>query len=153
MLATMARPRPEPVVIRLAVFIRVYSAGFAVLWFGFLIFFLSRSTLADVPVAIAMMGLGGAMMFRLNSLRVVADESGLIVCNVFRTWRFSWDEVEDFRLGRPTMGMPFGKVIHVLLRNDEVITADVTAMSWFFLGRVKQQQALQKLRAWVRSKR
>jgi hypothetical protein len=34
--------------------------------------------------------------------------------------------VEDFRLGT-MMGMPFGRVIHVLLRNGEVVTLDITA--------------------------
>jgi hypothetical protein len=79
-----------------------------------------------------MAALGTAFILRTWSIRFVADESRLLVCNFFRTWRFRWDEVEDIRLGRPMIGMPFGRVIHVLLRNGEVVILDITTMHWGF---------------------
>jgi hypothetical protein len=42
-------------------------------------------------------------------------------------------EIEDFRLGRAAVGQLFGQVIHVLLRNGEVVTADASWASWGFL--------------------
>jgi hypothetical protein len=73
-----------------------------------------------------------------------------VVRNFFRTLRLGWGEVEDFRLGT-MMGMPFGRVIHVLLRNGEVVTLDITASHWTFVfgERAKQEQMLQRLREWL----
>jgi hypothetical protein len=80
----------------------------------------------------------------------VADESGLLVRNLYRTWRLPWDEVEDFRVGQAMMGMPFGKVIHVLLRNGEVVKVEVTIKPGVFSGGgVLLEQTLQRLRPWL----
>jgi hypothetical protein len=67
-----------------------------------------------------------------------------LVRNLFRTWRIRWHEIEDFRLGSPIMGMPFGRVIHVLLRNGE-------ASHWGFAfgGKARQEQVLTRLREWL----
>lgn len=103
------------------------------------------------PVAILMIAFGVAFVVRIEGLRLVADESGVLVRNFFRTWHFEWAEVEDFRLGRPTMGLPFGQVVHVLLRNGEVVTADISASHWGFTfgGKAKREQMLQRLREWL----
>ena len=65
--------------------------------------------------------------------------------------RFGWDEIEDFRLGHPVMVIPFGRVIHVLLWNGEVVTLDITTMHWAFAfgGKAKQEQVLKRLRGWL----
>jgi hypothetical protein len=72
----------------------------------------------------------------------------------FRTQHFRWDEVEDFRLGRVMNGLPFGWVIHALLRNEEVVTLDVAAYSWSltFGARAKREQILNRLREWLPSR-
>jgi hypothetical protein len=91
---------------------------------------------------------GIAFIARIASLRVLADESGLNVRNFFRTQDFGWEEFEDFRLGRPMSGLPFGWVIHALLTSEEVVTLDVTASNWIlaFGGRAKREQVLNTLR-------
>ena len=106
---------------------------------------------SDALITLLMAALGTAFVIRIWSIRFVADESGLLVRNFFRTWRFRWDEVEDFRLGRQMMMMPFGRVIHVLLRNGEVLTLDITASHWAFAfgAKARQEQMLQRLREWL----
>jgi hypothetical protein len=141
----------QPVEIRLPAAIRVYAVCFGLLWVGGLVAATITLPLSEAPFAILMMAFGGALILRMESLKFAADESGVLVRNFYRTWRFRWDEVEDFRLGRPMMAMPFGQVIHMLLRNGEVITIDVTAAHWAFLfgGKVKREQTLQRLRLWL----
>ena len=146
MMACMRRP----VVVRQPLVPQVYFALFGLLWVGLLLGSMTRSQGFDALIAILMIGGGGAFIARTWSLKFVASESGLFVRNFFRTYRLGWDQVEDFRLGRGGMAMPFGQVIHVLLRNREVLTLDITANHWgFLLGkREKREQVLQRLRAW-----
>jgi len=123
--------------------------GFACLWVGLLVAAGIRSP-SDAAITSVMAALGTVFIIRIWSIRLVADESGLLVRNFFRTWRFRWDEVEDFRLGRPIMGMPVGWVIHALLRNGEVVTPDITTYSGFpFSGKARQEQKLKRLREWL----
>ena len=124
---------------------------FGLLWVGILVAAIITSPLSDAPIPLLMIALGGALIIRMESMKLVADESGLLVRNFSRTCRFRWDEVEDFRLGRPMMGMLFGQLIHVLLRNGEVITLDVTAFNWGFAfgRRAKREQSLRRLREWL----
>jgi len=59
------------------------------------------------------------------------------------------EDVEDFRLG-PMLGMPFGRVIHALLANGEMVTLDVTMRPWLFgKGREQRDRYLRQLRGWV----
>jgi len=132
----------QPVEIRQPAAMRVYAVCFGLLWVGILVAVIITSPLSGAPIPVLMTALGGASFFRMESMKSVADESGLLVRNFSRTWRFRWDEVEDFGLGRPIMGMLFGQVIHVLLGNGEVITLDVSAFNWGFAfgGRAKREQ-------------
>jgi hypothetical protein len=139
----------QPVEIRVPIAVRVYGVCFGLLWVGFLIVGITRSEPSQIPFAGFMAIFGVAFIYRIDGIKVVADESGLLVRNIFSTSRFRWGEVEDFRLGRSMMGMPFGQVIHVLLRNGEVVTADVTMRPWImFGGRAKLERTLQELRRW-----
>lgn len=130
--------------------VRVYMICFILLW----IVLVAASGIAppfNTPIAIVLIVFGLALGIRSVSLKCVADESGLLVRNFFRTRHFGWDEVEDFRWGRPVMGMPFGQVIYLLLRNGEVVALDITASHWgfAFAGRLKRDQMLQGLREWL----
>jgi hypothetical protein len=139
----------EPIEFRQAAPVRIYFVCFALLWVGSLVAFGIRSR-SDALITVLMSAIGIAFIIRIWSVRFVADESGLVVHNFFRTLRLGWGEVEDFRLGT-MMGMPFGRVIHVLLRNGEVVTLDITASHWTFVfgRRAKQEQMLQRLREWL----
>lgn len=130
--------------------VRVYIICFSLLW----IVLSATSMIAspfNTPIAMILIVFGLALGIRIMFLKVVADESGLLVRNFFRTRHFGWDEVEDFRWGRPVMGMPFGQVIYLLLRNGEVVTLDISASHWAFaFGRkAKREQMLQGLREWL----
>jgi hypothetical protein len=135
----------KPVVVRQPVLMQVYFALFGLVWVGLLLGSITPSKRFDALIAILMVVVGGAFILRTWSLRFVASDSGLFIRNLFRTYRFGWDEVEDFRMGR-AMGMPFGQVMHVLLRSGEVVTVDIAGS----LGRKeKREQVLQRLRAWL----
>jgi hypothetical protein len=118
----------EPIEFRQPAPVRIYFVCFALLWVGSLVAFGIRSP-SDALITVLVSAIGVAFIIRIWSVKFVADESGLVVRNFFRTLRLGWGEVEDFRLGT-MMGMPFGRVIHVLLRNGEVVTLDITASHW-----------------------
>jgi hypothetical protein len=92
-----------------------------------------------------------AFIARSALLRILADQAGLHVRNFFRTQHFRWEEVEDFRLGRPMSGLPLGWVIYALLRNGEVVTLEATSSNWRlrFGGRARAEQFLNMLREWL----
>lgn len=138
--------------IRQPVALRIYVVGFGTVWCAMLVSFAvaGRGQGAVSVVPLLMLGFGATLMYRMLRVGVVADESGLLVRNSFRTKRFSWSEVEDFRVGGAAMGMPFGKVVHVLLRNGEVLTLDVTMRPWLFArGRARLDEYVQALRSWL----
>jgi hypothetical protein len=91
----------------------------------------------------------------LRQLGLVVDDQEMsqpvVSVRHFRTWRFDRAEIEDFRLGRDAIGLPFGQVIHVLLRNGEVVTADASWASWGFLfgGRAKREEVIRRLSEWL----
>lgn len=141
----------QPTEIRQPTAMRIYFVFFGLLWVGALLVPYGIRWRSDALVILLFGVVGIAFIARIASLRVLADESGLNVRNFFRTQHFRWEEVEDFRLGRPMSGLPFGWVIHALLTNDEVVTLDVTASNWIlaFGGRAKREQVLNTLREWL----
>jgi len=139
----------QPVVVRIPIAVRVYGVGFGLVWVGFLVVASIKSERSQVPFTVLMAVIGVALIYRIDSMKVVADGSGLFVRNMYRTWRFRWGDVEDFRPGRSFMGLPFGQVIHVLLRNGGIVTLDVTARPWVLFGApAKFEGTLQALRGW-----
>jgi len=80
---------------------------------------------------------------------VIANEEGLLIRNIYRTSRYRWEEIEGFRTGRPSF-QPFGKQIHVLLRNGEIAPVDVSIRFFRFSGgEARVQEMLTRLRAWL----
>ena len=140
----------QPVEIRQPAAIRVYVIAFTVFSLGVLVWGGIPSA-GDVLILVFMASFIVALAARISMLKLVADDSGLLVRNFFRSWHFKWAEVEDFRLGTPPMGMPFGRAIHVLLRNGEVIAVDISASNWglLFGGKTKHEQLLKVLREWL----
>jgi hypothetical protein len=131
---------------------RVYIVAFGIFWCGFLTVTLVSAHSAASIVPLLMIAFGGTFFYRMYRLAVIADETGLLVRNNFRTKHLDRSEVEDFRVGRATMGLPFGKMIHVLLRNGEIMTLDVTMRPWFFgSGPAKLESYLKALRGWLRT--
>jgi len=141
----------EPTQIQQPLAMRIYCLLFGLLWVGTLLVPYGIRSGSDGILILLLSVVGVAFIARIASLRVLADESGLHVRNFFRTQHSRWDEVEDFRLGRGINGLPFGWVIHALLRNREVVTLDVAAYSWSlaFGARVKREQVLNRLREWL----
>ena len=143
----------EPTEIRQPVAMRIYLLLFSLIFVGTVLVPDGVGSGSDVVLIPVFLVVGVAFFGRIASLRVLADESGLHVRNFLRTQHFQWDEVEDFRLGRPLMSPPFGWVIHALLRSGEVATLDITANRWGFGsgGRQKREEMLRRLRGWLPS--
>ncbi len=120
-------------------------------WCGFVATgFVSLVPHLESLIPLGMLVFGATLTYRLVRVEAVADDSGLLVRNHFRTRTYKWSEVEDFRLASPTMGLPIVKAIHVLLANGEITTLDVT-MSGVVLSRGKQKLDgyICQLQAWV----
>jgi hypothetical protein len=141
----------EPTLIRPPAAFRIYCVVFALIWVGTLLVPYGIRSGSDAILKLLLGVVGAAFITRTATLKVLADELGLHVRNIFRTQHFGWKQVEDFRLGRPMSGLPFGWVIYVLLSNEEVVPLDVTAsnLSLAFGGRAKREQALNMLRDWL----
>ena len=130
---------------------RIYIVAFGIIWCGFLVVAIVATHSATSIVPLIMIAFGATMFYRMFQLSVIADETELLIRNHFGTKHIERSEIEDFRVGRATMGMPFGKVIHVLLRNGEIMTLDVTMRPWFFgNGPAKLESYLTSLREWLR---
>ena len=142
---------PEPLHIREPIVLRAYIGVVGV--FSCAIVAVAFVSLVPRPESLVPLGLfafGSWLMYRMFRLEAVADESGLLIRNYYRTHRYEWRDVEDFRLGSPMLGMPFGTVIHALLANGEIVTLDVTMRPWLFRrGKEQRDRYLRQLRQWV----
>jgi len=101
----------EPTEIRQPVAMRIYLLLFSLLFVGTVLVPDGVGSGSDVVLIPVFLVVGVAFFGRIASLRALADESGLHVRNFVRTQHFQWDELEDFRLGRPMISLPFGWVI------------------------------------------
>lgn len=144
----------DPVEIRPPVSARVYVAVFMVFWCGSLAVFgaraIARGVMPTLAVLPLMLAFGVAVGYRLFRLGVVARGDVLEVRNNFRSRTVARKDVEGFRVGSPSAaGFSSGQVIYVLLRDDSVLSLDVTSTS-LPLRRSREQvnQRLQRLRAW-----
>jgi len=145
----MGVPRGRRLEIRLPYGFRIYIVVFGLVWCGFVVSALVTAESGVVVIPLLMLVFGGTLMFRMANLAVIADDSGLRVRNSFRTRRFTWDEVEDFRIGSPAM-MPYGKAVHALLHDGQMIPLDATMGPWFFSrSRAKLEGYVSDLRWWL----
>ena len=144
---------PAPVRVQHPAVIRAYSAIFGLFWCGFVVVALVATIINLRPEAlllVVMLAFGATITYRTFRMEVVADVDGLLVRNYFRTKRFRWGEVEAFRLGSPTMGMPVGKTIYALLKDGELISLDVTMRLGLLPStRRKRDTLLDQLREWT----
>lgn len=138
--------RPE-LTIRQPIGIRIYGLVFGLVWCGLLLAAIVGTASSSEPGSVvplaAMLAFGVTICWRTSTTSVKAEAAGLLVRNYFSTKRFAWSEVEDFRVGGPMFGLPIGRVVHLLLRNREVVTLDATMRSWLLGG------SRQRLDSWV----
>jgi Bacterial PH domain len=144
----------EPTEIRQSAAMRVYAVFLCLLYFLFVGMLLVPHGIGSGSEALFTLFFGVvwvAFIARSALLKILADQAGLHVRNFFRTQHFRWEEVEDFRLGRPMSGLPLGWVIYALLRNGEVVTLEATSSNWrlVFGGRARAEQFLNTLREWL----
>ncbi len=144
---------PQPVEIEQPLLIKIYVGGFGIFWcvalLGGIVASVADGAIGALVPLLLMLAFGATLCYRIFSLEAIADTRGLRVRNYFSTKTFDWDDVEDFRLGGPMFSMPFGKVVHVLLRDREIVTLDVTMRPWLLSsGRRKLDGWLQMLREW-----
>jgi hypothetical protein len=130
---------------------RVYIGLFGLFWCGAVFAGLVQMLFRPESLfLVGMLAFGGTITYRSFRMEALADVNGLLVRNYFRTKRFQWAEVEGFRLGSPTMGMPVGKTIYALLTNGEMISLDVTMRLGLLPStRRKRDAFLGDLRRWT----
>jgi hypothetical protein len=93
----------QPVVIWTPLLLRVYVIGVMVFWVGALLSFPIASP-SDALLVTVMVAFGVGFTSRMAMVKLQIDESGVVVRNFIRTWRFDGSEIEDFRLGRAAVG-------------------------------------------------
>ena len=121
------------------------------LWCGGLIFFAISSRSSQGLVVLPMLAVGIAVFSRLFRIRVRADSEGLLVRNRGLTRRFSWDQVEDFRLGDlAQLGPMSATVIHVIPIEGNLARLDATSRLLVAnQGQARLDDYLAALRSWV----
>jgi putative effector of murein hydrolase LrgA (UPF0299 family) len=77
----------QPIEIRQPAAIGIYVVGFTLFFVGALVLGIISSP-SDAPILGLMMAFGIALGARIQMLKFVADESGILIRNFFRTWRF-----------------------------------------------------------------
>jgi hypothetical protein len=103
-----ARPAAEealpkaPVVLEAPLAMRIYAGLFGLAFFVVLAlnaFATAKVHLSAIPVVLVVVG--DLVCFRIFRTALVANDRGLIVRNYFRTYRYRWSDVADFRLDAP----------------------------------------------------
>lgn len=123
----MLEDRPfRRVEIRLPTVFRVYIIGFMIFWCagvsaGLVAAAAHGSPVVVIPLFMLAFGLGFA--YRMARLSVLSDGDAIIVRNFFQTRRLQRKQIEGFRIG-PVSFQPFGKTIHVLLRDNSMLPLD-----------------------------
>lgn len=133
----------EPVLIRLPTVARGFQVVFMCGWVGFAV-----KAYLDFgqPVILLFSLVGVAFAARNTSLMVRADSSGLFVRNLWRTRSIPWSQVERFGFGAPSQSLGLEKVVHVVLRDGEVLSLDATRRS----GRgERMREQVRRLQAWL----
>jgi hypothetical protein len=142
---------PRPVTLRPLALSRAFIVAFGVVWCGFTALGLAAAIGSGSPGAVIpliMLGFGATFMSRLFVMAAVADETGLLVRNLFRTCHFDWGQVEDFRIGAAT-GFRGRKSIYVLLRDGEIFPLEVTNPQFYGSTAAKLPGYLDQLRSWL----
>lgn len=133
---------------------RIWAAGFGTFWCGAVIvggINALRHGTSGVLVAAVMLIIGVALAYRLVTLGVFGRGDELVVRNNFRTRRLTRSEIEDFRVGSASGGLPVNKAISVLLMDGSLLNLDVTTcLTVLPRGRRRLDQQLLTLRAWRR---
>jgi hypothetical protein len=90
-----------------------------------------------VPVIMGLVG--GLWCVRFFGLAVEIGPEGIVVRNLFRTMRLSWERIDGFRLQHGLgFGSPLGRTVSVLFDGGDALTIDATMRSWAFTGGYKQ---------------
>jgi len=134
--------------------VRAYGAIFTVLWCGGVAAFAfaaARRHSPAVVIGVLMFIAGAALGYRLFRLGVTADGDALTVRNNTRTRVLARRDIEGFRIGSPGTGrLPTSRAVLVLLRDDTVLTLDVTAaLPLGNRGRRRVEEQLEQLRRWL----
>ena len=131
---------------------RIYIVGFTIFWCGFVLAGFIAGVVNRTPAALVprgMLAFGATLGYRLFNFSAIATEDELLIRNYLRTRRVPKAQVENFRLGSPSMGS-FGQAVMALLRDDTVVSLDATAQPFkWFGGQRRLDTAIGDLRAWL----
>lgn len=143
----------EPIRIRLPRLVRLYVVAFSVVWCGMAGSGLAAALARGSPVviiAIFMLISEAVLAFRLFRLAVISEQGSLVVRNVWRSRGLPRADVEGFRVGAGPMGQPFMKCLYALLKDETLVSLDVTARPMFIPKSMQRlDRHLQALRTWL----
>jgi hypothetical protein len=145
------------VVIRPPAWARISVLGFSIFWSAFFVQAAVRSPGSQIFGPILIGALGLLFTIRTVDEKIVANEGGVFIRNSLRTWRLRWAEVQGFEVGRLAIRYwktiveypaRFGREIHVILRNGEVVPVEASMRLWRSTGsKTKTDRMLADLRA------
>ncbi len=131
------------VLIRPPAWARTYLLGFSIFWSSFFVQEAVGSSGRQIFAPILIGALGLLFAIRMADEKIVANEGGVFIRNSLRTWRLGWAEVQGFEVGRPAIRYwktiveypaLFGRQIHVILRNGEVVPVEASMRLWRSTG-------------------
>ena len=108
--------------------IRLYVAGFGILWTVGLSTSLLRSGnghASDVPVVLVMIVFGLGVCYLMGGAAVYTQGDDLLVRNTWRRRRIPREAIEDFRTGGVS-GKPWGVEIYALLKDGSILPLDAS---------------------------
>jgi hypothetical protein len=144
------------VVVRHPPVVRVYLAGFALVWMVILIGF--TATLAAehdlwelVPTILFILWV--MIAFRFLRVAVLAGPEDLLVRNYYETRRIPRNAIRSFEITGSGRGRFMGRTVHALLRDGGEVTLDVFTLFYFRAsGRQRLERFVDELRGWSRGR-
>lgn len=139
--------------------VRLYLAGFGILWTVTLSTSLVRSIgsghASDVAGLLVMITFGAGLCYLIGGVAVVTRGDDLLVRNTWRRRRIPREAIDDFRAGGVS-GKPWSVEIYALLRDGSILPLDASRRygpAILRSDRASRVRRLAMLREWLRSER
>ena len=134
-----------------ALWLRLYTACFGLLWAAAMIaFWINVRTIGEALVALFMTGYGLFVCLRVYTAFVRTDGNQLIVRNYLSTKVFEKQNIDSFSVGNPQLSTPWGRTIFVRLKSNKIFPLHVTLRTG--VGRrskKRQAERLAAMQAWL----
>ena len=115
--------------------LRLYLIAFAALWIAIVVLSVLEGSGPGRLLPLIVGLVGGLWFARILSIAVEVNAEGIVVRNLFRTTRLTWERIDGFRVQRGLgFASPLGRTVSLLLDEGDALTLDATMRSWGFTG-------------------